>query len=82
MKKYIFFQKERKENKFFSSLLKGINYLILAPCLKICKNMSHLTTEQRYVIATLYKRGVKKKEIAKEINVDPSTVGRELNRAC
>jgi transposase, IS30 family len=61
-------------------LLKGINYLILAPCLKIHKNMSHLTTEQRYVIAALYKRGIKKKEIAKEIKVDPSTVGREIKR--
>lgn len=42
--------------------------------------MSHLTTEQRYVIAALYKRGIKKKEIAKSIRVDPSTIGRELKR--
>lgn len=42
--------------------------------------MSHLTKEQRYVIASLHKRGVKKKEIAEEIGVHKSTIGRELKR--
>lgn len=44
------------------------------------KKYSQLTLEQRIVIATLYKKGVKQKEIAKEINVHPSTVSRELKR--
>lgn len=42
--------------------------------------MSHLTKEQRYIIAVLHKRGEKKKEIAEEIGVHKSTIGRELNR--
>lgn len=42
--------------------------------------MSHLTKEQRYVIASLYKRGVRKKEIAEEIGVHKSTISRELKR--
>jgi IS30 family transposase len=42
--------------------------------------MSHLTKEQRYVIASLHKRGIKKKEIADEIGVHKSTIGRELKR--
>lgn len=42
--------------------------------------MSHLTVEQRYVIAALHKRGVRKKDIAQEIGVHKSTIGRELKR--
>ena len=42
--------------------------------------MSHLTKEQRYVIATLYKRGITQKEIAKEVGTSESTISRELIR--
>ena len=42
--------------------------------------MSHLTKEQRYVIVSLFKRGVSKTEIAKELVVHKSTIGRELVR--
>ena len=38
----------------------------------------HLTQEQRYHIACCRKRGVKRKEIAEDIGVHPSTIGREL----
>jgi len=42
--------------------------------------MSHLTKEQRYVIFTLLKRGTKQNDIAKELDVNPSTISRELKR--
>jgi IS30 family transposase len=42
--------------------------------------MSHLTKEQRYIIALLYKRGVSKTEIAIEIGVDKCTISREIKR--
>ena len=42
--------------------------------------MSHLTKEQRYVISTLLKRGAKQNDIAKELDVNPSTISRELKR--
>ncbi len=42
--------------------------------------MSHLTKEQRYVIATLNKRGITQIEIAKEIGVHKSTISREIRR--
>jgi IS30 family transposase len=42
--------------------------------------MKHLTKEQRYVISALSKRGISKTEIAKELKVHKSSVGRELNR--
>jgi len=42
--------------------------------------MKHLTKEQRYVIQALHKQKVSKKEIAKEIGVDKSTIYRELKR--
>lgn len=42
--------------------------------------MRHLTQAQRYVICSLYKRGVSKTEIAKDIGVHKSTISRELNR--
>ena len=44
--------------------------------------MSHLTREQRYVISTLFKRGIKRTEIAKELGVHKSSIGRELKRNC
>lgn len=39
-----------------------------------------LSLEQRYVISTLLKRNISKKEIADEIGVSPSTIYRELER--
>jgi len=42
--------------------------------------MKHLTKEQRYVISSLHKRGVSKREIAKEIGCHESSVGRELSK--
>lgn len=42
--------------------------------------MIHLTKEQRYVICVLHKKGLKKKEIAIEVGVHPSSIGRELKR--
>jgi IS30 family transposase len=42
--------------------------------------MSHLTKEQRYIIALLYKRGVSKTEIAIEIGVHKCTISREIKR--
>ena len=42
--------------------------------------MKHLMKEQRYVIQTLHKRSISKKEIADEIGVDKSTIYRELKR--
>lgn len=42
--------------------------------------MKHLTKEQRYVISALSKRGIIKTEIAKELKVHKSSIGRELNR--
>ena len=42
--------------------------------------MKHLTKEQRYVIQTLHRRGISKKEIADELGVHKSTICRELKR--
>jgi IS30 family transposase len=42
--------------------------------------MSHLTREQRYVISSLFRRGVSKTEIAIELGVHKSTISRELKR--
>jgi IS30 family transposase len=42
--------------------------------------MSHLTKEQRYVISALFKRGIKRSEIARELGVHKSTISRELKR--
>jgi len=42
--------------------------------------MKHLTKEQRYVISSLYKRGVKLESIAEEIGVYKSTISREIKR--
>ena len=39
-----------------------------------------LTSEQRYTISVLLQNRTKQKEIAKAINVSPSTVSRELRR--
>ena len=39
-----------------------------------------LTSEQRYTISVLLQNGTRKKDIAKAINVHPSTVTRELKR--
>ena len=39
-----------------------------------------LTSEQRYTIFILLQNGTKKKDIAKAINVSPSTVSREIKR--
>lgn len=44
--------------------------------------MSHLTKEQRYVISSLFKRGITQTEIAKEIGVHKTTISRELKRNC
>lgn len=42
--------------------------------------MKHLTKEQRYVISSLFKRGFSRTEIAKELGVHKSSIGRELKR--
>ena len=42
----------------------------------------HLTIEERYQIKAYKAVGYKNLEIAKEINVHPSTIGRELKRNC
>lgn len=42
----------------------------------------HLTIEERYQIKAYKAVGYKNHEIAKEINVHPSTIGRELKRNC
>ena len=42
--------------------------------------MKHLTKAQRYVIQTLHRRGISKKEIADELGVHKSTIYRELKR--
>jgi IS30 family transposase len=42
--------------------------------------IARATKEQRYIIASLYKRGVSKTEIADEIGVHKSTISRELKR--
>ena len=39
-----------------------------------------LTSEQRYTISVLLQNGMKQKDIAKAINVSPSTVSREIRR--
>ena len=39
-----------------------------------------LTSEQRYVISALLNRNISKKEIAKEIGCNVSTIYREINR--
>ena len=39
-----------------------------------------LTSEQRYTISVLLQNRTKQKEIAKAINVSPSTVSREIRR--
>ena len=39
-----------------------------------------LISEQRYTIFILLQNGTKKKDIAKAINVSPSTVSREIKR--
>ena len=40
----------------------------------------HLTSEQRYTISVLLQNRMKQKDIAKAINVSPSTVSREIRR--
>lgn len=40
----------------------------------------HLISEQRYTISVLLQKGTKKKDIAKALNVSPSTITRELKR--
>jgi len=42
--------------------------------------MKHLTKEQRYIIQALIKRGCPQKEIAQELGVHDSTIGREIKR--
>jgi len=42
--------------------------------------MKHITKEQRYVISSLFKRGVSRTEIAKELGVHKTSIGRELKR--
>ena len=42
--------------------------------------MKHINKEQRYLISTLFKRGYSKTEIAEEIGVHKTSVGRELKR--
>lgn len=44
--------------------------------------MKHLTKDQRYVIQSLFKRGVSQIEISIELGVDKSTISRELRRNC
>jgi IS30 family transposase len=44
------------------------------------KNYTQLSLEQRYVIQALLKAGMNQKAIAKQLNVHPSTISRELNR--
>lgn len=39
-----------------------------------------LTREQRYQISALKETGLKQKEIAAQLGVDPSTISRELRR--
>ena len=46
----------------------------------VLRMYKQLTSEQRYVISALLKRNVKKKDIAREIGVHPSTLYRELKR--
>ena len=41
---------------------------------------TQLTLEKRYHISSLYKQGYKQKDIAKEVDVHPSTISRELMR--
>jgi IS30 family transposase len=40
----------------------------------------HLTLEERYHIQAYKSRGYKNKEIAKQLGVHPSTIGREIQR--
>lgn len=42
--------------------------------------MKHLTREQRYVIQSLSRRGISNTEIANELGIHKSNVGRELKR--
>ncbi|MGL5920085.1 MAG: helix-turn-helix domain-containing protein, partial [Bacteroidales bacterium] len=42
--------------------------------------MSHLTSEQRYTISVLLRKGYKQKDIAEAIGKDPSVVSREISR--
>jgi len=42
--------------------------------------MKHLTREQRYVIESLHRRGISNTEIADEIGIHKSNIGRELKR--
>lgn len=44
--------------------------------------MKHLTVEQRYTIFAMLQIGYTQIEIAKTIEVDKSTVSRELRRNC
>ena len=43
-------------------------------------NYKHLTREQRYYIECSRKRGISRKQIAQDVGVDPTTIGRELKR--
>ncbi len=42
--------------------------------------MRHITKEQRYVIQSLNKRGISNSDIAKELGIHKSNIGRELKR--
>lgn len=44
------------------------------------KNYNQLSLEQRYQIEALKKAGIKQKDIAAQIGVNPSTISWELNR--
>lgn len=43
-------------------------------------NYSHLNLQQRYEISTLFNQGHSKAEIARNLGVHPSTIGREIKR--
>ena len=44
--------------------------------------MSHLTLEQKYVIAVMYQNGKKKSEITADFGRNKSVISREINRNC
>lgn len=57
-------------------------YLRLCPSKDLVADMKHLTVEQRYTIFAMLQIGYTQIEIAKTIEVDKSTVSRELRRNC
>ncbi len=76
---------ERKEKEYLS-----LSFALWISCFYLCilkfpnnqlhMKKKHLTEGQRYEISALLKSGMSQKDIARQLNVNKSTISREINR--